>query len=86
MTHAERVREAERAVLDEAIKYAGYEEYNSAPLCRATDALLALRAATCPTCGGTGVRNGHPGWCDREHMFPASPSPCPAGCDNGRTR
>ena len=63
VTHAERVREAERAVIEAVIRrhlaalkhdwlLTGHEERN---LEAATVALLALRAATCQTCGGTGI-------------------------------
>ena len=92
MTHAEKVREAERAVIAAAIAQA-HKEHSvtyilQKPLGSDTDYVVftvqtndrlreleSLRAATCPTCYGTGTVE--------TAVWPAR---CPAGCDNGRTR
>lgn len=89
MTHADRIREAERAVIEAVIIASkvsrdpdvgvadAHIAYNREE--RAVDALLALRAATCPKCGGMGAVFG-----DDPRMSFAPP--CPAGCDSGRRR
>lgn len=59
MTHADKVREAEREVVEAAVEFTTHPDR---PLGNkvdaAVDALLALRAATCPTCGGSGYSAG----------------------------
>ncbi len=81
MTHAEKLHQAERAVIEKAIAWhnvtAGprFTSEHEDALDRAVKALVRLRAATCPTCGGTGSVE--------TAVWPAR---CPAGCDNGRTR
>lgn len=88
MTHAEKVREAERKVIEKAIAWdkapgGRVALYATSDLHSALDHLETLSAATCPTCGGTG---------DREATYDSDDGrfiprwSCPAGCDNGRTR
>jgi hypothetical protein len=96
MTHAEKVREAERAVIAAAIAQA-HKEHSvtyilQKPLGSDTDYVVftvqtndrlreleSLRAATCPTCYGTGTVE--------TAVWPVGGlAACPAGCDNGRKR
>lgn len=89
-THADRIREAERAELLAGEQYfrdkgSQHGQKRAAALkwlTRCISERLALRAATCPTCGGTG---------DGERSrYAGCPGivtpPCPANCDNGRRR
>lgn len=81
-THRERIEQAEREVVEAAIAQSHCTEYHGELECvrkrlhPAVDALLALRAACCPECGGSGAR----------HLMQPHEAPCPAGCDNGRRR
>lgn len=89
MTHAERIREAERAIFAAADHWRAVRGESFATredaAHRLDEALKErdyLRAATCPTCGGTG---------DGERSrYAGCPGivtpPCPAGCDAGRRR
>lgn len=93
-THAERVKEAERAVVEASVarrsvfneSISGRVDEWKAQLMLAidaldacVDALLSLRAATCPTCGGSGEKfGGYDGFGEPVDV------PCPAGCERGR--
>lgn len=90
-SHADRVREAERAVVEAAVAQATCLEYHATLKCvhekldPAVDALLALRAATCSECEGYGVKariiQRAPDWEEKRLI-----ETCPAGCDAGRRR
>ena len=71
-THADRIREAERAALDhitgDAPSVSGMWAHRKA--------LIALRAECCQACEGKGKM---PLWDPGDRL-------CPAGCDNGRMR
>jgi hypothetical protein len=89
MTHAERIRDAERAVVEAATgliqSQAGLlAAAKYVVLERAVDALVVLRAECCPECKGTGYvarRDDGMNECD-EYGDPV----CPAHCDAGRRR
>jgi hypothetical protein len=93
MTHAERIREQERAVL-EAAKALHHTRADLAPestplwsaLWASTDTLLALEAETCPECGGVGASKVFVEEDPGSDTFGYQRIPCPAGaaCDNGR--
>lgn len=86
-THADAVREAERAVVEAAVEWdarpGGVAALNAtAALYDAIKALLALRAATCSVCGGTGeitVASTRGGYATDDIR-------CPAGCERGKRR
>lgn len=93
-SHADKVRELERAVVEAAVAVAttphdtwgiGLGHKDTCAACEAdvalhvaTDALLAARAEACETCGGDGDTMKAIGDCG------VGVYPCPAGCDNGR--
>jgi hypothetical protein len=73
--HAERVREAEQAVVAAATRFVNdAPDVSTLDVTNAVDELLALRAETCPECKGEGGEDG------------SIIGKCPAGCDNGRKR
>lgn len=96
MTHADRVREAESAVVEAAAEYYGKWLTMERPpagapayaVLDAVAALLALRAETCPECGGAGSADDF-GPLTGPLAFDTVTGnmiPCPAGCDAGRRR
>lgn len=91
MTHADAVRDAERAALEasEALRKSPVFACDflvpvAAEFRDKMDAMLDARAATCPECGGTGETRT---WVEISVGHSAVATiPCPAGCDNGRVR
>ena len=80
MTHAEAVQAAERQVVEAVLARRIAERranWHAADpeIAEPADALLALRAATCPTCGGSGVE-----------VLAQYEGDCPAGCERGKRR
>jgi hypothetical protein len=76
VSHAERVREQERRVLEAVDKWA-QNELESDDLASENINLVFLHAETCPECKGEGT----------VHLeLECANLPCPAGCDNGRRR
>lgn len=55
MTHAEKVREAERAMFDRALVEADEHGGCGCLLCGVVEEWRSLRAQTCPECGGDGT-------------------------------
>ncbi len=80
-THSERIREAERKVIEAAMHWAtGERASNDAELLESVRALHALALAACPKCGGTGSVTHHIDEDDTPVVIRCS------GCDNGRKR
>lgn len=78
-THSERIREAERKVIEaakDATRRGELRVHSIIAMERAVEELLLLEFQACPKCGGDGH---HPDYISRAFM-------CPAGCDNGRKR
>lgn len=89
MSHSERVRELERAVVEAAVtlvdeanpaRVGSYDYSDTDPLEAAVFALLAACADTCEKCGGDGDTMKAIGDCG------VGVYPCHAGCDGGRRR
>lgn len=83
MSHADKVREAERKVVEAAL----HTQATGAtmPLWAACNELSRLRALTCETCkgeGGNKVVAGYNGWGDEVEEW----RPCPAHCASGAKR
>lgn len=87
MTHADRVREAERTVVEAAVASRLADALMPsghtlrATVTEAVDALLALRAATCTYCDGYGTSDSA-----RDISEGRRGPRCPANCDAGRRR
>lgn len=87
MTHAEKVREAERDFIEAALDEANAPARGSFAVTRllrfydSANKVEALRAATCETCGGTGR---YPIAYADGHVEYAATEPCHAGCKEGR--
>lgn len=87
MTHAEAVQAAERQVVEAVLARRIAERranWHAADpeIAEPADALLALRAATCQECGGTGeitVASTRGGYATDDIR-------CPAGCERGKRR
>lgn len=89
MTHASAVQAAGQRVIERAVLNAA-RGIGGVKMIDAVDAYNALVAAQCATCGGTGKKLALTAaeealgeWEDERGMVVM---PCPAGCDEGRTR